>query len=59
MKKPDQQFRKYTSMEWSFDWKKISPADITERITGRDVRQSVLRHIAAIRGQADTLSVGT
>lgn len=49
MKKPDQQFRQYTSMEWSFDWKKISPADITERITGRDVRQSVLRHIA-IRG---------
>lgn len=41
--KLDRQFRQYTSMEWSVDWKKIAPEDITERITGRDARQSVLR----------------
>lgn len=36
-------FRQYTSMEWTVDWAKLSPAELTDRICSREVRQSVLR----------------
>ncbi len=39
----DRVFRQYTSMEWSIDWEKSSPADVTEGITNPRMQASILR----------------
>lgn len=39
----DRQFRHYTSMEWNYDWKKISLSDLTGNIVNLQARLSILR----------------
>lgn len=39
----DRVFRQYTSMEWSYDWEKLSPADVTKGIKDSGMRLSILR----------------
>lgn len=39
----DRQFRQYTSMEWSIDWKKVSPADLTGNIVEQQAQLNILR----------------
>lgn len=36
-------FRQYTSMEWTIDWTRTAPEDVTAGLDSREVRLSVLR----------------
>lgn len=39
----DRRFRQYTSMEWSYDWGKVSLASMTGNIVSKQARLSILR----------------